>query len=128
MLSAARLILGASLFRAESRLSHFREDFPHRDDASWLVWVDATKSGADQRFAKTAVPTPLCPAVSATVLCACPSRRGCRLIRTRPQLQRDVAREPSGDISKLHWRRRSQNDEPKEGQLRRRIGLSIILR
>jgi hypothetical protein len=65
MLSAARLILGASLFRAESRLSHFREDFPHRDDASWLVWVDATKSGADQRFAKTAVPTPLCPVTTA---------------------------------------------------------------
>ncbi len=32
MLLAARFILGASLYRTESRLSHFREDHDERDD------------------------------------------------------------------------------------------------
>ena len=40
MLLAARFILGASLARTESRLSHFREDYPQRDDENWLVWID----------------------------------------------------------------------------------------
>src|SRR5262249_13703508 len=39
MLLAAQFILGASLFRTESRLSHFREDYEARDDDRWLVWV-----------------------------------------------------------------------------------------
>jgi succinate dehydrogenase/fumarate reductase flavoprotein subunit len=61
MLAAAQLILGASLVRTETRLSHFREDFPHRDDANWAVWVDA--EGGDPsapRFVKTPIPTPFC--------------------------------------------------------------------
>jgi succinate dehydrogenase/fumarate reductase flavoprotein subunit len=61
MLLAARLILGASLFRTESRLSHFRQDMPERDDANWLVWVDILEAGDEHRFEKTPVPTPLCP-------------------------------------------------------------------
>jgi len=60
MLLAARLMLGASLYRTESRLSHFREDFEARDDEHWLVWVDITDAGGNPRFAKTPVPTPLC--------------------------------------------------------------------
>ena len=61
MLLAARFILGASLYRTESRLSHFREDFDNRDDANWLVWVDLAKTAAGPQFSKTPVPTPLCP-------------------------------------------------------------------
>ena len=61
MLMAARFILGASLFRTESRLSHFREDHDARDDANWLVWVDVTESGNGPAFSKTPVPTPYCP-------------------------------------------------------------------
>jgi succinate dehydrogenase/fumarate reductase flavoprotein subunit len=61
MLLAARLILGASLMRTESRLSHFREDYEQRDDANWLCWVDITDTGAGPRFARTPIPTPLCP-------------------------------------------------------------------
>jgi succinate dehydrogenase/fumarate reductase flavoprotein subunit len=61
MLMAARFILGASLFRTESRLSHFREDHDARDDANWLVWVDVTESGNGPAFVKTPVPTPYCP-------------------------------------------------------------------
>jgi len=61
MLLAARFILGASLYRTESRLSHFREDFEARDDNNWLVWVDIANSAGDPCFSKTPVPTPLCP-------------------------------------------------------------------
>jgi succinate dehydrogenase/fumarate reductase flavoprotein subunit len=61
MLLAARLILGASLFRTESRLSHFREDFEARDDANWAVWVDVGDAQGGPAFVKTPIPTPLCP-------------------------------------------------------------------
>jgi succinate dehydrogenase/fumarate reductase flavoprotein subunit len=61
MLLAARFILGASLYRTESRLSHFREDYEARDDANWLVWVDVTDGGNGPAFSKTPVPTPYCP-------------------------------------------------------------------
>ncbi len=60
MLLAARFMLGASLYRTESRLSHFREDFEARDDDNWLVWVDVSESGNGPAFAKTPVPTPYC--------------------------------------------------------------------
>ena len=62
MLLAARIILGASLYRTESRVSHFREDFPERDDANWLVWVDVepgSNTGAPI-LKNTPIPTPLC--------------------------------------------------------------------
>jgi succinate dehydrogenase/fumarate reductase flavoprotein subunit len=61
MLLAARLILGASLERTESRLSHFREDCPERDDAEWLKWIDVADDGGQPRFTTTPIPTPLCP-------------------------------------------------------------------
>src|SRR5262249_14947971 len=60
MLLAARFILGASLYRTESRLSHFREDHDLRDDANWLCWVDVTEGGNGPSFEKTPVPTPYC--------------------------------------------------------------------
>jgi succinate dehydrogenase/fumarate reductase flavoprotein subunit len=61
MLNAARLMLGGSLFRTESRLSHFREDYPERDDENWAVWVDATMVNDQPEFVKSPIPTPLCP-------------------------------------------------------------------
>jgi succinate dehydrogenase/fumarate reductase flavoprotein subunit len=61
MLLAARFILGASLFRTESRLSHLREDYDVRDDENWATWVDITSSGDQPHFHKTPIPTPLCP-------------------------------------------------------------------
>ncbi len=60
MLLAAQFILGASLFRTESRLSHFREDHDARDDDQWLVWVDIAQGQGGPTFSKTPIPTPLC--------------------------------------------------------------------
>jgi succinate dehydrogenase/fumarate reductase flavoprotein subunit len=75
MLLAARFILGASLYRTESRLSHFRDDFGERDDENWLVWVDVAEGGNGPAFAKTPVPTPYC---SATLPRRKPSRLAAR--------------------------------------------------
>jgi succinate dehydrogenase/fumarate reductase flavoprotein subunit len=60
MLLAAQIMLGASLFRTESRLSHFREDYEQRDDAKWLCWVDVNGNAGAPVFAKTPIPTPYC--------------------------------------------------------------------
>jgi len=60
MLLAARLILGASLYRTESRLSHFREDYEKRNDADWLCWVDVTDADNAPVFSKTPIPLPYC--------------------------------------------------------------------
>lgn len=69
MLLAARFILGASLYRTESRLSHFREDFTERDDAHWLVWVDIEpdRTAHAPGFHKTPIPTPLFPVTAGAV-------------------------------------------------------------
>ena len=60
MLLAARMILGASLMRTESRLSHFREDYEARDDQNWLAWVDVGERDGAFNFERTPIPTPLC--------------------------------------------------------------------
>jgi succinate dehydrogenase/fumarate reductase flavoprotein subunit len=79
MLLAARFILGASLYRTESRLSHFREDHEARDDANWLVWVDIAERAGTPQFSKTPIPTPLCSATLVT-------RRPTRMISSRAQV------------------------------------------
>jgi len=60
MLLAAQLMLGASLYRTESRLSHFREDYEQKDDANWLCWVDVSETGGAPAFRKTPIPMPYC--------------------------------------------------------------------
>jgi succinate dehydrogenase/fumarate reductase flavoprotein subunit len=67
MLLAAQFILRASLVRTESRLSHFRDDFPQRDDANWLVWVDIVPGASEPEWRQTPIPTPLCPVVARAV-------------------------------------------------------------
>jgi succinate dehydrogenase/fumarate reductase flavoprotein subunit len=61
MVLAAEIILGASLFRTESRVNHLREDFDFRDDANWLCWVDAQAKEGRPQFVKTPIATPLYP-------------------------------------------------------------------
>ncbi len=60
MLLAAQIMLGASLYRTESRLSHFREDYEQRDDANWLCWVDVAETGGAPVYRKTPIPMPYC--------------------------------------------------------------------
>ena len=56
MLIAAEMSLRASLLRTESRSSCFREDHPHRDNGSWLKWIDLREGGG--RMALTTEPVP----------------------------------------------------------------------
>ena len=61
MLLAAEIILQASLYRSESRVSHFREDYDFRDDENWLCWVDVHEANGAPALSKTPIATPLFP-------------------------------------------------------------------
>ena len=41
----AELMLRASLMRTESRASHYREDYPVRNDTDWMRWIVVSKTG-----------------------------------------------------------------------------------
>jgi succinate dehydrogenase / fumarate reductase flavoprotein subunit len=47
MLDVAEVVAISALFREESRGAHYREDFPHRDDTSWLKHTIARISQKD---------------------------------------------------------------------------------
>lgn len=61
MVTAAQLILQASLSRTESRVSHFREDYDFRNDEKWLCWVDLKNMRGQPLVSTTPIPTPLFP-------------------------------------------------------------------
>jgi succinate dehydrogenase/fumarate reductase flavoprotein subunit len=50
LLDVAEVITAAAALRTESRGSHYRSDFPERDDARWLVNIFASRDG-DGRLA-----------------------------------------------------------------------------
>jgi succinate dehydrogenase/fumarate reductase flavoprotein subunit len=56
MLLNAEMKLRAGLAREESRGTHFREDFPFRDDENWLCWVKLVEK--DGRMATVKHPLP----------------------------------------------------------------------
>jgi succinate dehydrogenase/fumarate reductase flavoprotein subunit len=52
----AEMILKCSLFRTESRGTHFREDYPRRVDPDWLAWVKLKDDGGRMRLWKEPIP------------------------------------------------------------------------
>jgi succinate dehydrogenase/fumarate reductase flavoprotein subunit len=60
----AEMRLRASLFRTESRGSHFREDYPQRDDPAWLAWVKLKEEQGQMKVIKEPVPQKWWPDLS----------------------------------------------------------------
>jgi succinate dehydrogenase/fumarate reductase flavoprotein subunit len=58
----AEMKLRASLFRKESRHSHFREDYPFRDDENWLSFVLLRKGCESMDVSKWDIPQEWIPA------------------------------------------------------------------
>ena len=50
MTLVAELILRASLMRTETRASHYREDYPNRDDKNWLKWIMVSQQEGQLNF------------------------------------------------------------------------------
>jgi succinate dehydrogenase/fumarate reductase flavoprotein subunit len=57
MVMIAKLFLSASLMREETRASHYREDFPRRDDARWTKWIFVRFQDGVPIFEPREVPT-----------------------------------------------------------------------
>ena len=64
MVQSAETILRASLFRAESRGNHYREDYPLRDDPDWLAWVKLRDKDGVMELWKEPVPQKWWPDLS----------------------------------------------------------------
>jgi succinate dehydrogenase/fumarate reductase flavoprotein subunit len=60
----AGMILRASLFRTESRGSHYREDFPRRDDPDWLAWTVLKEEEDGMKLFKLPIPVEWRPDLS----------------------------------------------------------------
>ena len=56
MVLEAEMFYRASLERTETRGFHLREDFPDRDDSSWLKWVIVSKAGEDMLLRTEDIP------------------------------------------------------------------------
>jgi succinate dehydrogenase/fumarate reductase flavoprotein subunit len=56
MLQNCEMKLRASLFRTESRGTHYREDYPARDDKNWLAWITLRDNGGKMELAKHPIP------------------------------------------------------------------------
>ncbi|MGX9419152.1 FAD-binding protein [Vibrio sp. WJH972] len=56
MVLNAEMKLRASLFRDESRGSHYREDIPARNDQDWLAWVIISQENGVMKCTKRPIP------------------------------------------------------------------------
>jgi succinate dehydrogenase/fumarate reductase flavoprotein subunit len=66
MVLTAEIILRSSLFRAESRAGHYREDYPERDDPAWLAWVKIKEEQGRMKLWKEPIPKEWWPDLSKT--------------------------------------------------------------
>jgi len=64
MVLNAEMKLRASLFREESRGTHYREDFPGRVDPDWLAWVTIREEEGKMVLSKKPVPREWWPDLS----------------------------------------------------------------
>jgi hypothetical protein len=62
MVLNAEMKLRASLFRTESRGSHYREDIPARNDKDWLAWVIISQENGAMKCTKRSIPEEWKPA------------------------------------------------------------------
>jgi succinate dehydrogenase/fumarate reductase flavoprotein subunit len=56
MVTSAEMKLRSSLLRTESRGTHYREDFPGRDDAEWLAWVRLKEEDGRMKVFREPIP------------------------------------------------------------------------
>ena len=52
LLDVAEVIIRAAALRTESRGSHYRSDYPRRDDAEWLTNILVTRRDGELRLEK----------------------------------------------------------------------------
>lgn len=64
MVLNAEMKLNASLFRTESRGTHYREDYPRRDDPNWLAWVLLKDEEGQMKALKEPIPKEWWPDLS----------------------------------------------------------------
>ena len=64
MVLNAEMMLRSALFRTESRGSHYREDYPRRDDPNWLAWVKLKDREGRMRMRKERLPRKWWPDLS----------------------------------------------------------------
>ncbi len=64
MVLNAEMKLRASLFRTESRGTHYREDHPRRVDPDWLAWVLLKKDEGKMKTIKKPIPKKWWPSLS----------------------------------------------------------------
>jgi len=56
MVVNAEMRLRSSLLRTESRGTHYREDYPRRDDPNWLAWVLIKEEHGEMKIYKKPIP------------------------------------------------------------------------
>jgi len=64
MVLNAEIKLRSSLFRTESRGCHYREDYPRRDDPTWLAWVKLKEENDRMMLWKEPIPEKWWPDLS----------------------------------------------------------------